>query len=153
MKFKEVYLKYNKTYFEIKSLSKEITEKIKPENITDAVIIQNIKNRTSLMIFNTEDTFSKIRNLSEKYKINISKLSKLMDKYEKLEVKLKEFENKFSKMGITHLFFEPLSIRGSAKKFPDGITISIKGKILKVYENDWEREVKLLTKKVNLLEK
>ena len=152
MKFKEIYLEFNKIYLEINSLAGEIVRKIEPNDVTDALTIQKIKNKSKMNLY-PKDDFLKAKDLFSKYNIDISKLTKLINKYKKLEIKLRDFDKKFKDIGIEKFDLGPFSIVGEIKEIPDGITISIDKNNLKVCENDWGEILPELTKKINSLEK
>ena len=152
MKFKEIYLEFNKTYLEINSLAGEIVRKIEPNDVTDAITIQKIKNKSKMNLY-SKDNFLKVKDLFSKYNVDISKLTKLINKYKKLEIKLRNFDKKFKDIGIEKFDFGPFLIVGEIKEIPDGITISIDKNNLKVCENDWGEILPELTKKINSLEK
>jgi|ETNmetMinimDraft_2_1059921.scaffolds.fasta_scaffold00433_3 hypothetical protein len=131
MKFKEVYLEFNKTYIELNSLTRKLVEKIKPKSTNDALIIHEIKNKSKGGIYLKHD-FAKIKNISKKYNVNISKLIELMNKYKALEIKLKGFEKKFKDIGIEDLDFGSFSITGNFKEISEGITITLDKNNIKV---------------------
>jgi len=149
MKFKEIYVKFNKTYKKINLLSNKIARGIKPKNITDALIIQSIKNSSKFGL--SENEFKKIENLSRRYETDSSKIARLIDEYIILKIKLNRFKRKFAKIGIKKIFFGPLNVSGFMKEHPDGIIILIRGKKLEIYENDWNKILPGLTKKINSL--